>query len=63
MFYHLQEIVFCVLVILAYLGTGIACAVYAAAWGGPPDSCDANEDDDYCDSKPLTATTALSTVS
>ena len=59
-------------VILSYLATGIACAVYASAWGKPPKLCAAldkintelgNKDDDICDSIPLTATNALQAVS
>ncbi|CAI8025062.1 hypothetical protein GBAR_LOCUS14502 [Geodia barretti] len=58
------EIIFSVLVILSYFATGIASAAYAAAWGAPPDLCELGEtvQDDPCDRKPLTATTALQAV-
>ena len=62
----MQEIIFSVLVILSYFGTGIASTLYAAAWGAPPDLCELAEtgnEDDPCDRKPLTATTALQAVS
>ena len=61
----MQEIIFSVLVILSYFATGIASAAYAAAWGAPPDLCELGEtvQDDPCDRKPLTATTALQAVS
>ena len=66
----MQEIIFSGLVYLSYFGTGISCAVYAAAWGGPPTLCDTSRfpdiefsDDDYCDAIPLTATNALQAVS
>ena len=63
--FKLQEIIFSGLVILVLLATGIACASYAAAWGQPPDACEPSldEGDDLCDSVPLTAVTALATVS
>ena len=60
---NLQEIIFSVLVILAYLGT--ASAAFAAAWGAPPELCETVEEfleDDPCDRKALTATTALQAV-
>ena len=64
----MQEIIFSVLVILSYFATGIASAAYAAAWSAPPDLCEFFEDipnaeDDPCNTKPLTATTALQAVS
>ena len=63
---HRQEILFSIAAILSYLATGIACAVYASAWGGPPDACP-NPGyvgaKDICDIIPLTATNALQAVS
>ena len=66
----MQEIIFSGLVCVSYFGTGISCAVYAAAWGGPPKLCDASRfpeidtpTDDFCDAIPLTATNALQAVS
>ena len=58
----IQEILFSAGAAFCYFATGIACAVYADAWGGPPDGCPDN-DDDPCDSRPLTATNALQVVS
>ena len=58
----IQEILFSAGAAFCYFATGIACAVYAGAWGGPPDGCSDN-DDDPCDSRPLTATNALQVVS
>ena len=64
-----QEIIFSGLVCVSYFGTGISCAVYAAAWGGPPTLCDTSSQegdapiDDPCDAIPLTATNALQAVS
>ena len=52
-------------VILAYFGTGIACAVYASKWGMTPTLCGAGLqlEEDVCSSIPLTATNALEAVS
>ena len=65
--FHWQEILFSGAVILSYFATGIACAVYASQWGEKPAVCesvdDASEDDDdTCDSVPLSATNALQAV-
>ena len=65
----MQEIIFSGLVCVSYFGTGISCAVYAAAWGAPPTLCDTSDpdiefsEDDPCDAIPLTATNALQAVS
>ena len=52
---------------LCYLATGVACASYAVAWREPPDVCgridELSDQDDVCDSIPLTATNALEAVS
>ena len=55
-------------VILSYFATGIACAVYASQWRKKPVLCEIADtvsvnDDDICDSVPLSATNALETVS
>ena len=65
---HWQEILFSGAVILSYFGTGIACAVYASQWREKPVLCENadnfsdNDDDDICDSVPLSATNALQAV-
>ena len=35
----MQEILFSAGAAICYFATGIACTVYASAWGGPPDAC------------------------
>ena len=65
----MQEIIFSILAMLCYIGTGIASAAYAAKWGKPPEVCAEfddvldDDDDDRCDSTPLTVTNALEAVS
>ena len=60
----MQEILFSAGAAFCYFATGIACAVYASAWGGPPDACPKDDEGDInCDSIPLTATNALQAVS
>ena len=56
---------FNIALILCYFSSGIATAVFAANWGGPPDACpDPGSDVGFtCDSIPLTATNALQCVS
>ena len=65
--FHWQEILFSGGVILAYFATGISCAVYASLWGGKPVLCEnadnvSEDEDDICDSVPLSATNALEAV-
>ena len=52
---------------LCFLSLGIACAVYANSWGGPPDACEETDKllgkDDICDSVPLITTNAIQAVS
>ena len=66
--FHWQEILFSVGVILLYFATGISCAVYASQWREKPVLCENadnvsdNDDDDICDSVPLSATNALEAV-
>lgn len=55
-----QDIIFSFVVAFFYGATGIACAAYAAEWGGPPPRCEGDDSD--CDDVALTATIALSTV-
>ena len=66
MFYTLiliaQEIIFSFIVAFLYFSTGIACAIYAAAWSGPPEECTIDEDID-CMEDALVATNALQAVS
>ena len=52
-------------VILCYFSSGIATAVFAGGWGGPPEVCPDPDSDigDICDSVPLTAINALQCVS
>ena len=56
---------FNIALILCYFSSGIASAVFAAKWRGPPDACPdpGSDDGDACDSIPLTATNALQCVS
>ena len=66
--FHWQKILFSGAVIVSYLATGIACAVYASRWGKKPVLCAQLDDfleneDDICDSTPLTVTNALEAVS
>ena len=61
-----QEIVINVALILRFLAAGVASAVFASKWGGPPPSCTDSDEPDYedlCDSVPLSATNALQCVS
>ena len=66
--FHWQEILFSAGVILLYFATGISCAVYASRWREKPVLCENadnvsdNDDDDICDSVPLSATNALEAV-
>ena len=64
--FHWQEILFSGAVILSYFATGIACAVYASRWREKPVVCETidafKDDDDTCDSVPLSATNALEAV-
>ena len=65
--FHWQKILFSGAVTVSYLATGIACALYASQWGEKPVVCaladQAENEDDICDSIPLTATNALEAVS
>lgn len=55
----IQEIAFSIVLMLCYLATGVACALYAVAWREPPEGCECIEEL----SVPLTATNALEAVS
>ena len=56
---------FTIVVILCYLPSAIATAVYAGGWGGPPEACPDPDSSfgDVCDTIPLTAINALQCVS
>ena len=64
-----QEMIFSGVVIMCYLFSGIACTIYAANWGKPPDVCQTvdnisdDDQDDLCDSIPLSVTNGLEAVS
>ena len=57
-----QETLFCSILVVCNLATGISCAVLAGEWGKTPTSCIDAELHDACDSKLLSTTNAMQAV-
>ncbi|CAI8027501.1 hypothetical protein GBAR_LOCUS15725, partial [Geodia barretti] len=56
------ETLFCSILVVCNLATGISCAVLAGEWGKTPTSCIDAELHDACDSKLLSTTNAMQAV-
>ena len=57
-----QETLFCSILVMCNLATGISCAVFAGEWGKQPTSCVDAELHDACDSKSLSTTNTMQAV-